>query len=58
MFVGGVFFTGMGEAKHPIWGDSTKAMHFPTFQQAHRVARRFVNAEICASFTTDQEAKR
>jgi len=52
------FFTGIDEARNPTWGESNKAVHFPTFKQAHHVARRFGNAEICASFTTNREAKR
>jgi hypothetical protein len=51
------FFAGMDDARHPIWGESAKAVHFPTFQQARRVARRVGDAEICASLTT-QEANR
>lgn len=57
MLAGGVFFAGMDDARYPIWGESAKAVHFPTFQQARRVARRFGDAEICASLTT-QEANR
>lgn len=51
------FLVGIDDARRPIWGESAKAVHFPTFQQARRVARRVGDAEICASLTT-QEANR
>ncbi len=50
------FFVGMDDAKLPIWGEPANAIHFPTFRQACRIARRVGGAEICASITHHQEA--
>lgn len=50
------FFTGMDNAKLPTWGEPANAVHFPTFRQACRVARRVSGAQVCASLTHQQEA--
>ena len=47
------FFAGMDEAKHPVWAPSEKAVHFPTFKQASRLARR-VGGEVCASINQEK----
>lgn len=43
------FFAGMDQDNRPIWEGPNQAMHFPTFQQAARAARR-VRGDVCASF--------
>jgi len=53
---GWLFYAGMDQDKDPIWGEPDSAVHFPTFQQARRIARRVRGAQICASVTHLQEA--
>jgi len=44
-----LFFVGMNDANRPIWGAPSNAIHFPTFRQARRIARRVGHAQVCSS---------
>ncbi|WP_143277270.1 hypothetical protein [Bordetella genomosp. 1] len=52
-----LFFVGMNDAKRPIWGEPGNAIHFPTFRQARRIARRVGHAQVCSSIVHQKAIK-
>lgn len=49
------FFAGLDEAEQPIWGEASRAVQFPTFKQASRIAHCINGAQVCASIHDHRE---